>query len=250
MSFLEDIIDPERSALHIEQGSEEWEQIRLGRFTSSEFHKLMDFGKRLMTADELKMRPKVGKGSKTTTITDYSKFSEKGMSYIKMKVAETLTGIHQEQAYAYPLVYGKMMEPEAVAWFEKVTGLETEIIGFQPFGDHAGGSPDRVIKGTRTGLELKCPQTIDKQVDYMYLNDWRDLRDLYPDYYWQCVTLMMWMDYDSWMFRTYDPRYVNDKHKMTGVDIHAKDVQDDFDLISKVLPRAVQEKLIMLQTFG
>lgn len=250
MSFLEDIIDPERATHHIEQGSDEWEEIRLGRFTSSEFHKLMSFGKRLMSSDELKARPKTGKGSKTTTITDYSRFSESGMTYIKMKVAETLTGIHQEQAYAYPLVYGKMKEPEAVAFFEKQTGLETEVIGFQPFGNHAGGSPDRVIKGQKIGLEIKCPQTIDKQVDYMYLPDVQGLKDLYPEYYWQCVTNMFWLSYDQWWFRTYDDRYILDKHKMAGVDIHAKDCQEDFDLIAKVLERAVQEKLIMLKTLN
>jgi hypothetical protein len=248
--FLNDIIDDERVNLHIEQGSEEWEQIRLGRFTSSEFYKLMSFGKRLMTTEELKLRPKSGKGSKTTTVTDYSKFSETGMTYIKMKVAETLTGIHQEQAYAYPLVYGKMQEPEAVAYFEKITGLETEVIGFQPFGSHAGGSADRVIKGAKIGLEVKCPQTIDKQIDYLYLNDAQDLKDLYPDYYWQCVTNMFWMDFEQWWIRFYDDRYILPKHKMTGVDLFAKDVQDDYDMIAKVLERAVQEKLLMLKTLN
>lgn len=248
--FLDDIIDEKRHTLHIEQGSEAWEEIRLGRFTSSEWHKLMDYGKRPMTEEELKARPKTGKGSKTTTVPDLTSFSEKGHTYIRMKVAEVLTGQKQEDAYAYPLVYGKSMEPQAVEHFEKIEGCQTQVVGFQPFGDHAGGSPDRVIEGTKIGLEIKCPATIDKQVDYLYLTDAYTLKLMHPDYYWQCATLMFFMDYEMWKFRTFDPRYVRDKHKMTGVDIYAKDVQEEFDLIAKVLENAVREKLMMLQVLN
>lgn len=250
MSWLDDIIDPARVNTHIDQGSEAWEEIRLGRFTSSEWHKLMDYGKRPMTEAELKARPKTGKGSKTTTVPDLTTFSEKGHTYIRMKVAEVLTGQKQEDAYAYPLVYGKTMEPEGVLHYETKYGCVTETVGFQPFGDHAGGSPDRVILGTKIGLEIKCPQTIDKQVDYLYLTDRQSLKDMHPDYYWQCVTLMFFMDYEEWHFRTYDPRYVQDKHKMAGVDILRVEVEEEFDLIAKVLENAVREKLMILQTLN
>jgi hypothetical protein len=247
MGFLSDIVDRERVNQHIDQGSDQWDEIRLGRFTSSEFWKLMDFGKRPMTEKELAARPKTGKGSKTTTMPDFSKFSPGGETYIRVKVAETLTGVPRPQAYAYPLVYGKEMEPQAVEYFEVAKGLKCTSIGFQPFGDHAGGSPDRIIEDSKWGLEVKCPLTSDKQIDYLYLTDHYTLKLMYPDYYWQCVSLMFFMDFDGWHFCTFDPRFKSDKHKLTHIEILAKDCGEDYDLIALTLENAVKQKLEMIQ---
>lgn len=248
MSWLSDITDPSLVNQHIDQGSDQWDEIRVGRFTSSEWWKLMEFGKRDMTPAELAARPKTGKGSATKTMPDFTKFSPGGETYIRVKVAETLTGLPRPQAYAYPLVYGKEMEPQAVEYFEAQTGLQTASVGFQPFGDHAGGSPDRVIEDMPGwGLEVKCPMTSDKQIDYLMLTDHYDLKRMYPEYYWQCVSLMLFMGFDGWKFRTFDPRFKLDKHKMTGVDIKADDVQEDFDLIAASLENAVKQKLQMIQ---
>lgn len=248
MSFLDDLIDPAKVNELIEQGSDQWDEVRLGRFTSSEWWNLMEFGTRPMTPAELAARPKTGKGSKTTLAPDFTKFSKAGDTYIRIKVAETLTGLPRAQAYAYPLVYGKEMEPQAVEYYEVITGLKTASVGFQTFGDHAGGSPDRIIEGSKIGLEFKCPLTSDKQIDYLMLTDHYDLKRLYPEYYWQCATLMLFMGFEEWRFRTFDPRFKLDKHKMTGVDIFAKDIEDDFDLIASSLENAVKQKLKMIQT--
>lgn len=250
MSWLDDITNVDRVNQHIDQGSDQWDEIRVGRFTSSEWWKLMEFGKRLMTPAELAARPKTGKGSSTTQAPDFTKFSQVGETYIRVKVAETLTGLPRPQAYAYPLVYGKEMEPQAVEYFEASTGLKCASIGFQPFGAHAGGSPDRVIEDSKWGLEVKCPLTSDKQIDYLYLTDHFDLKRMYPDYYWQCVTLMFFMDFEGWHFCTFDPRFKSEKHKMTFIKIEAKDVMEDFDLIAATLENAVKQKLQMLQTLN
>lgn len=248
MGFLENITNPDTAPLHIEQGSDAWDEIRVGRFTSSEIHKLMEPGKRLMTEAELKARPKTGKGSKTTTVPDWTQPSKEAETYIKIKVAEVLTGQPKPQPYAYPLVYGKEKEPEAVEYFEKVTGFVTEVVGFQTFGDHAGGSPDRVIQGTKWGLEIKCPWTSDKQVDYLYLTDAYTLKLMHPDYYWQCVSLMLFMDYDGWTFATYDPRFTEERHKMSLLEIKKEEVREDFDKIVTALEAAVKMKLQMIHT--
>lgn len=248
MSFLDDIIDKEKVAQYIDQGSEAWEQIRVGRFTSSELWKLMQPGKRDMTEAELKARPKTGKGSKTTTILDWSQLSVASETYIAIKVAEVLTGRPKPQAYAFPLVYGKETEGAAVEYFEKLRGVETETVGFQPFGDHAGGSPDRTIKGMKWGLEIKCPYASENQVGYLYLSDVFTFKLMHPDYYWQVVSLMLFMDYEGWTFATYDPRFIEEKHKMFTLDIKVEEVREDFELIVKALETAVKQKLQMLQT--
>lgn len=246
MSWLEELVSGEFTPKNIDQGSEEWENIRAGRFTSSEIWKIMEFGFRAMTLEELKARPKTGKGSKTTRVPDPSQMSEKGKSYIMQKVAEVLTGKPKPSAYAYPLVYGKETEPEAVEYFEKQTGYTCEEIGFQTWGEHAGGSPDRIIKEIKEGLEIKCPFQSENQIGYLMLTDHYDLKRMHPEYYWQCVSLMLFTGLKAWNFCTYDPRMILDKHKLTHIRIESEKVNEDMDLINTALAAAVKEKLELL----
>lgn len=247
MSWMDELLDASYAPKYTDQGSEQWEQIRAGRFTSSEIWKVMQFGYRPMTDIELKARPKTGKGSGTKRVIDKTKMGEKGISYITQKVAEVLTGQPKPSAYAYPLVYGKETEPEAVEYFQTKTGLECEEVGFQPWGDHAGGSPDRLI-GESEGLEIKCPFQSENQIGYLMLTDWYDLKANYPEYYWQCVSLMLFTDRKRWHFCTYDPRMIDDRHKLTHLVIEWSKVEEDIDLLVVGIENAVRLKLEMLQT--
>jgi YqaJ-like viral recombinase domain len=248
-SWLEELTDISYAPKYTDQGSDYWEKIRAGRFTSSEWYKIMQCGTRPMTEAELKDRPKTGKGSATKTIPDPSQMGKAGITYIRQKVSEVLTGMPKRSAYAYPLVYGKETEPEAVEYFEKITGKVCEDVGFQPFGDHAGGSPDRLI-GDDEGLEIKCPYEPENQIGYLLLTDHYDLKREYPEYYWQCVSLMFFTGRNTWHFCTYDPRMIDEKHKLTHIVITRDKVEDDIDMIIKALAGAVKEKLSLLQTLN
>lgn len=245
---LDELLDATYRTKYIDQNSEEWENIRAGRFTSSEFWKLMEFGKRPMTEAELKARPKEGKGSQTKLIPDPSTMSEKGMTYIYQKVAEVLTGRPKPSAYAYPLVFGKEQEPFAVAQFEQVTGLICTEVGFQPYTDHAGGSPDRLI-GEHSGLECKCPFNSETQVEYLMLNDVFDLKRNHPDHYWQCVSQMLFTGRDHWYFATYDGRMQEERHKLFLLELstNTQMIREDMELIPIALAAAVKHKLELLQ---
>lgn len=245
MSILDEFLDATYRTKYVDQGSEEWEKLRIGRFTSSEFYRIMECGKREMTPAELAARPKKGPGSATKFVPDPSKMSKGGLTYIRQKVWETLTGKAKSSSYAYPLVYGKETEPEAVEHFESVTGLITQSVGFQPWTDHAGGSPDRLI-GEKEGLEIKCPWS-DEQIDYLILTDHWDLKNNYPQYYWQVVSLLLFTGRERWHFCTYDPRMKEDKHKMTHLIIEAEKVVEDMELIGVALTGAVKEKLKLLK---
>lgn len=240
--IIDDLISGENDALNLDQGSEDWENIRAGRFTASEIYKLMDCGYRPMTPDELAARPKKGPGSRTTRVPDMNVLGDGALTYIYQKVAETLTGRPKPSTYAYPLVYGKELEAEAVEYFQGLTGLECEEVGFQTWSDHAGGSPDRLI-GAKKGLEIKCPYDSTNQVHYLMLNDRFDLKNNYPEYYWQCVSNMLFTDRECWYFATYDPRMQLDKHKMKILTIEYKDVGEDIDLLTKALEGAIKMKL-------
>lgn len=244
-NWLDEIINETYAPRHIEQGSQEWDDIRLGRFTSSEIYKIMDCGKRPMTDEEKAARPKKGPGSKTNFVPDPSRMSDKGIEYIHKKVWETLTGRACEQAYAYPLVWGKEQEPFAVEFFEKRFGVVCDPVGFQVWTSYAGGSPDRLI-GDKEGLEVKSPSS-DEQIKYLMLTDHYDLKREYPEYYWQCVSLMLFTGRDKWHFCTYDGRMKDERHQLTHIEIEASKVEEDMDSINKAIEGAVAEKLSIIQ---
>jgi len=225
MSFLDNLLDESKALSFIEQNTPEWHQARIGRFTSSEIWKLI-------------VEPK------TNADKEAGKLSETAMTYVQEKVAEVMTGQPKQQGYAFPLVWGIEKEPEAVEHFEKATGLETNVVGFYPYTDHAGGSPDREI-GESEILEIKCPYDSGKQIDYLMLTDWHDLKRNFREYYWQCQANMLFAFKERCHFVTFDPRMIADNHKMTHLIIPAN--KEDQELIVAKISKAVEEKLKLLK---
>jgi len=242
MSFLDDIIDEKTAHKWIEQGTEEWDRIRIGRFTASEIHRLMEPAKREMTPEELKARPKSGPGSSAKLTYDYTTLSDAALTYINEKVAEVLTGQAKNQGYAFPIVWGKEHEDEAAEFFTKITGLETEKVGFFPYTDHAGGSPDRFVEGAI--MEIKCPYDSVNQIAYLLLTDQWDVKRNYFPYWSQCQCNMMFTERELCYFVTYDPRMKEDKHKMVTIEIKAD--KEYHDLVRGQIVKATQEKLILI----
>lgn len=244
-SFFEELTNPDSVQRHIIQGSDAWDEIRCGRFTASEIYRLMEPSKREMTAEELKARPKKGVGSSVKYAVDHSKLSDAALTYVKQKVAERLTGRVKQSSYAYPLIYGKEMEQEAVDYFQKITGLECEEIGFCPFTDHAGGSPDRDIPKDNSFLEVKCPFQSENHIDHLMLTDWYDLKGIYPDKYWQVQANLLFSGRGQAHWISYDPRFKDEKLKMMHLIVPV--VPDDQDLIIHKIELAVKELLSTIQ---
>lgn len=247
MNFLDNLLDEKTATTWIEQNSPEWDAIRLGRFTASELSRLMEPSKRELTESELKARPKSGKGSSVKYAYDYSKLSDSAMTYVSEKVAEVLTGHAKSQGYAFPLVYGSETEPEAAEHFANKTGLEVTTCGFFTYTDHAGGSPDRLV-GDDAILEIKCPFESVNQVKYLQMVDRYDVKNNYFNYWVQCQANMLFVDRRLCHFVTYDPRMIDEKHKMSHIEIPA-DVEFH-DLIIAQITLAVREKLALIQTLS
>lgn len=244
MSFLDDLLDERTSMSWIEQGTEEWDRVRIGRFTSSEIHRLMDPSKREMTPEELKARPKSGPGSSAKLIYDYSKLSDEAMKYVYEKVAEVLTGQPKSTGYAFPIVWGKDHEDEAAEFFATKTGFTVEKVGFFKFTDHAGGSPDRFVNDDDI-LELKCPYDSVNQINYLMLTDEFDVRRNYFQYWAQCQANLLFTDKKVCHFVTYDLRMIDDKHKMTHIKINPD--REFRALLIQQIGRATKEKLELLK---
>jgi YqaJ-like recombinase protein len=127
------------------QGSEEWLALRLGVVTASEFDSIL-------TPKELGL----------------SKSSKK---YMALKLAEWMAGMPLEVFEDRPEVRGwrergKLLEPEAVRYYEMERDCETSAVGFISTDDGMiGCSPDRLI-GDPGLLEIKCP-ALETHVGYM-----------------------------------------------------------------------------------
>jgi hypothetical protein len=225
--FFTDLLDEATAQRHLSQGTDQWAEIRLGRFTSSEIWKLIV---------EPKEKAKQEAGL----------LSETAMTYVQDKVAEVMTGQAKSQGYAFPLVYGKETEPLAIEEFIKRTGFKYEAVGFYEFTDHAGGSPDGLINDSDI-LEVKCPVDSSKMIDYLLLTDQYDLKRMFREYYWQMQGNMLFSKTENGHFVAYDPRMVNDKHRIVHIEVKAD--KKDQDILIYKIARATEEKLKLLSLF-
>lgn len=117
------------------QGSEEWHKIRIGLATSSCFGELCT--------------PAKGEPSKSMD------------AYSNKLIGELVTGKNSENFQSYWMERGAMMEADAAASYEFITGNTVDRGGFITDDDMMiGASPDRRVMKMGTaigGVEIKCP---------------------------------------------------------------------------------------------
>lgn len=118
---------------HVEPGSGEWMQLRLGIPTASQMHRILTPKKLL--------------------------FSESARKYAFQLVAEKLLNESLDSLdYIDHVQRGKDLEPMAVKMFEYQEEVETTPVGLITTDDmKAGASPDRLIVGAAAALEVKAP---------------------------------------------------------------------------------------------
>jgi putative phage-type endonuclease len=118
----------------IEQGSEAWQKIRLGKVTASRM------------ADVI-ARTKSGYGASRA-------------NYLAELVAERLTGVPAEHYQNAAMIWGTEKEPDARAAYSFYANAEIELVGFiqHPTIAMSGCSPDGFV-GSDGLVELKCPNT-------------------------------------------------------------------------------------------
>jgi hypothetical protein len=131
-------------------------EYRIGRFTSSQISRLIDFGTRDMTESEKEELKKINPKSQKRIIEDISIFGSKALTYIEEKECERCLGRSIDTgAYSQEMTWGKIWEAYV---FEFVLGMEyslcskqTEVHPKYPFW---AGSPD--FKKTEVAGEMKC----------------------------------------------------------------------------------------------
>ncbi len=162
------------SYLDIEQGSDAWKQIRIGKVTASR------------VADVV-AKTKTGWGASRA-------------NYLAELIAERLTGEAAASFTNAAMQWGTDKEPEARAYYEFRSDAEVALVAFvdHPTIGMTGASPDGLV-GDDGLIELKCPNTA-THIETL-------LGDEIPAKY---VTQMQWQmacTGRKWCdFASYDPR--------------------------------------------
>ena len=117
--------------IDVEQGTPEWHAVRAGVPTASCFADVMQ-----------KPGPRGGAAKARRT-------------YLMTLLGERLTGEVLETYQGGAIARGHAMEPEARSYYEMMTGLEAQVVGFAFRDDvQAGASPDSLV-GDDGLLEIK-----------------------------------------------------------------------------------------------
>lgn len=161
----------------IEQGSEEWLALRLGKVTASRFSDAMS----------------KGRGSAP---------SKTRQSYMYQLAAEILTGQPEDSYSNKYMEWGNECEPQARSMYEFDTGHEVQQVAFIEHDEYIGVSPDGLI-GDNGLLEIKCPKTT-TQIE-------RYLKGGFPATYKAQVQGQLWVSKREWCdFVSFDPRINGD----------------------------------------
>lgn len=211
MEVDDEVFDP------IERQREEWMERRSGRLTCSKFGEL------------------IGEGRKKDQA-----FTEAGMRYLRLKVAERLGSWHSISAAS--MQWGTDNEAAAIRCYEMRTGFEVDSKPFQfiEVDDWIGGTPDGLI-GTDGCLEVKCPY--DPQV---HINT--ALTKTVPtQYVWQVLGHLLVTGRDWCDFVSYDPRIV-DPSGLVVIRVERDEKRIEF--LRSRLTLAVEECKSMLKELG
>lgn len=164
----------DRIAAQIEQGSDEWKQLRLGKVTASRVADVMS---------KIKSGEAAGRADYRTDL-----------------VIERLTGKPSDSFTNSYMQWGTEQEPFARIKYEELFNLFVEEVPFVPHPtiEWYGASPDGLV-GSDGCIEIKCPSS--KQ-HIKYLNDGKPPAKYIPQMMSQLAcTGRKWVDFIS-----YDPR--------------------------------------------
>lgn len=204
------------SDLLVEQRSDAWFELRKGKITSSEIHKIMGSKK----GDEA--------------------LTETAKTYLLEKVAELFGGAphlsHPDGSKPKALEWGIELEDTAVAFYSDKKGILVEKASFIPFSEYYGGSPDGLVPTTGV-IEVKCPFNSANHFKHGMIQDDADFKKIAPNYYWQCISNMVCAKAEWCDFISFDPR-VNDDYQLFVYRLNWN--QEEVDYLHKRLEVAVK----------
>lgn len=194
------------------QRSNEWFQMRLGRFTASSINRLL------------------GKDTLQRTKDSIS-------NYAFEKAVETLYGIEEEGFISFDMQRGITLEPLAFRRFAELKSFDfidvSECVFF-PYGEHAGASPDGLVSDNAI-LEIKCPRR-----DKFFKIVANGIEEIDPAYIAQMQMQMLCTNTEKAYFFNY---YLEE-----GIEFwHELVIQRDEEMIELIKERIIQATKIKLE---
>lgn len=196
------------------QGSEEWIQSRLGKFTASK-------------AGDLMLRQKNGKPLAARA------------NYIIDVTLERLTGEAPEFYQSDAMREGTERERTAALAYSFQTGNETEQTGFWHY-EYYGASPDDLVIGKKRGVEYKNPKPATHYDTLMK-------KEIPPYYYWQIIQNLLVTGYDEWDYVSYHPKFPPEAQLFIKT-VYRSDAQADIDWLKAELEQAEAEVQLNIET--
>ena len=161
----------------VEQGSNEWLMMRLGKLTASKFSDVMSGGR----------------GNAPSKTRE---------SYMYQLAAEILTGAPVESFKSSAMDWGNECEPAARAAYELAMDVDVVECAFIELNGNVGVSPDGLV-GDDGLLEIKCPNTTTQLK--------RFIDGKFPSEYKAQVQGQLWVSGRNWCdFVSFDPRINGD----------------------------------------
>jgi putative phage-type endonuclease len=158
--------------INIEQGSPEWQKLKLGVISASNISKVL-----------------AKKGTETRN------------GYLMELIGQIATREFDE-INSKALDWGKTNESAARATYEFESGNTIEQVGFiYNLDKRVGCSPDGIVSKKNKGLEIKCPMTARVHTDFL-AND-----KIKPEYIYQVQFSMFVTGFDEWDFCSYHPKF-------------------------------------------
>lgn len=202
----------------IEQGSDEWFKLRLGKVTGSKFKAVLTKGK--------------GTPYGATFLT-----------YARELAQQIYTNELQQTYKSEAMERGNEKEPDAANRYVIETGNSVEEITGFAVNKNVFVSPDRLV-GANGGLEIKCPNTA-THLKYLKAN-------VVPkEYEWQVQGCLYYGEREWWDFMSYDDRLKDGQVFLTRSyrnDKMIEELVDRIDMLVEVRDDMVSE-LISLKDY-
>lgn len=178
----------------VEQGSEAWHKLRLGKFTASDGSAIAANGKGLETL-------------------------------CFEKVAEILTGKAKENYTNSDMERGKELEEMARNSYEIETGIVVKRIGFVELSERIGCSPDGTI-GDDGMQEIKCPNDAN-YARYLFT------KKVDPAHYWQMQMQMYCMERKWCDYVIFNPNFIEKSIIIQRVERNEEDIKKLIEGLNK-----------------
>lgn len=171
----------------VEQGSDEWLELRVGKMTASNFWRIMPTDSAIKKKD--------------------TSFSDTAKKYLYEVASEILTGESAESDFKNDAMrWGTDMEPIARDTLADFMGLEIRECGFYEVSPIIGSSPDGIFTGGSGVLEIKCPYS-----SAIHLQNVYDHAQFYKKHRWQLIGHMYAVKDDQGLLVSFDPRFSDAK---------------------------------------